>query len=48
VVIPGTRPREFAAGTWHLPAALIIGQRTDSTDAKTSLTDTLREFAVQV
>lgn len=48
VVIPGTRPKEFPAGTWQLPAALIIGQRTESTDSKTSLNETLREFAVQV
>jgi len=48
VVIPGTRPKEFPAGTWQLPAALIIGRRTQSTDSKTSLNDTLREFAVQV
>ncbi|MBY5162350.1 2,3,4,5-tetrahydropyridine-2,6-dicarboxylate N-succinyltransferase [Nitriliruptoria bacterium AS10] len=48
VVIPGTRPKEFPAGTWQLPAALIIGQRTESTDAKTSLNATLRDFAVQV
>jgi len=48
VVIPGTRPKEFPAGTWQLPAALIIGRRTESTNAKTSLNDTLREFAVQV
>ena len=48
VVIPGTRPKEFPAGTYELPAALIIGARTASTNAKTSLNDTLREFAVQV
>lgn len=48
VVIPGTRPKRFPAGTYQLPAALIIGTRTESTNAKTSLNDTLREFAVQV
>ncbi len=48
VVIPGTRPKAFPAGTWQLPCALIIGRRTESTTAKTSLNDTLREFAVQV
>ncbi len=35
VVVPGTRPKEFPAGTYQLPCALIIGQRSDSTDRKT-------------
>jgi len=48
VVIPGTRPKTFPAGTYQLACALIIGQRKESTDRKTSLNDTLREFAVQV
>ena len=37
VVIPGTRPREFPAGTYQLPCALIIGRRSETTDRKTSL-----------
>lgn len=48
VVIPGTRPKEFPAGTYQLQCALIIGQRTESTDTKTSLNDALRTFEVQV
>jgi 2,3,4,5-tetrahydropyridine-2-carboxylate N-succinyltransferase len=48
VVVPGTRPKEFAAGTYQLPAALIIGQRSASTDLKTSLNDALRGFGVDV
>lgn len=48
VVIPGAQPKEFAAGTFHVPCALIIGQRKESTDRKTSLNDVLRTFAVQV
>ena len=32
VVVPGTRPKEFPAGTYHLSCALIIGRRTESTD----------------
>lgn len=48
VVVPGTRPKTFAAGTWHLPCALIIGQRSESTDRKTSLNAALRDFGVQV
>jgi 2,3,4,5-tetrahydropyridine-2-carboxylate N-succinyltransferase len=46
VVIPGSRPKQFPAGTFHLPCALIIGQRSESTDRKTSLNDALRDFAV--
>lgn len=46
VVIPGTMPKEFAAGTYGVPCALIIGQRKESTNQKTSLTDALREFDV--
>ncbi len=48
VVVPGSRPRKFPAGEYHLPCALIIGQRNASTDLKTSLNDALRDFAVAV
>ena len=48
VVIPGTMPKQFPAGEFHVPCALIIGKRKASTDLKTSLNDTLREFAVSV
>jgi 2,3,4,5-tetrahydropyridine-2-carboxylate N-succinyltransferase len=48
VVIPGTRPKAFPAGTYELPCALIIGQRSESTDRKTSLNDALRVFEVPV
>lgn len=48
VVIPGVRPKEFPAGTYNLPCALIIGRRTENTDRKTSLNDVLREFALPV
>ena len=48
VVISGMRPRAFAAGTYHTPCALIIGQRKASTDRKTSLNAALREFALSV
>ncbi len=48
VVVPGTRAKKFPAGTFQLPAALIIGQRTESTDLKTSLNDALRGFGVDV
>ena len=48
VVIPGTVPKEFASGTYHVPCALIIGKRKESTDKKTSLNDALRENQVAV
>ena len=46
VVVPGTRPRRFPAGTYELPCALIIGSRSASTDMKTSLNEALRNFGV--
>lgn len=46
VVIPGMRSKEFPAGTFQVGCALIIGQRKESTDRKTSLNSALREFAV--
>jgi 2,3,4,5-tetrahydropyridine-2-carboxylate N-succinyltransferase len=48
VVVPGTRPKQFPAGSYDLQCALIIGSRTDSTDKKTSLNEALRMFEVQV
>jgi 2,3,4,5-tetrahydropyridine-2-carboxylate N-succinyltransferase len=48
VVIPGSIPKQFAAGTYQVPCALIIGQRSASTDLKTSLNDALREHGVAV
>ena len=48
VVIPGVRQREFPAGVYGGPCALIIGERKQSTDRKTSLNDALREYAVAV
>jgi len=48
VVVPGVRTKKFPAGEYSLPCALIIGQRSESTDKKTSLNDVLREFALPV
>src|SRR5207245_1885215 len=47
VVIPGSIPKEFPAGTYNVPCALIIGKRSKTTDEKTSLNEALREFAVE-
>jgi 2,3,4,5-tetrahydropyridine-2,6-dicarboxylate N-succinyltransferase len=46
VVLPGTRPKEYPAGSYDLPCALIVGTRSASTDLKTSLNDVLREFEI--
>jgi 2,3,4,5-tetrahydropyridine-2-carboxylate N-succinyltransferase len=48
VVIPGTVPKNFPAGEYGVPCALIIGQRKESTDRKTSLNEVLREHHVAV
>jgi 2,3,4,5-tetrahydropyridine-2-carboxylate N-succinyltransferase len=48
VVIPGTRTKRFPAGEFGVPCALILGQRTESTDRKTSLNAALRDFDVPV
>jgi len=48
VVIPGSYNKQFAAGEYHVPCALIIGKRKASTDLKTSLNDALREHNVAV
>ena len=48
VVIPGTLPKTFAAGTYNVPCALIIGQRKESTDKKTSLNEALRTHNLAV
>lgn len=48
VVIPGSYTKEFAAGSYNVPCALIIGKRKESTDKKTSLNDALRDNEVAV
>ena len=46
VVVPGTRPKQFPAGEYLLPCALIIGERSASTDRKTSLNSALRDHGL--
>ena len=48
VVIPGAKPKPFPAGTYNTQCALIIGQRKESTDRKTTLNQALREHKVAV
>lgn len=46
VVIPGSIPKNFNAGTYNVPCAIIIGKRKESTNKKTSLNDALRDYNV--
>lgn len=48
VVIPGSYTKEFPAGKFNVPCALIIGKRKESTNKKTSLNDALRTYDVAV
>lgn len=48
VVIPGSYAKQFPAGEFHVPCAIIIGQRKESTDLKTSLNEALRENNITV
>lgn len=48
VVVPGTRKKTFPSGEYSLTCALIIGERTESTDKKTSLNSALRDYDVSV
>jgi 2,3,4,5-tetrahydropyridine-2,6-dicarboxylate N-succinyltransferase len=46
VVVPGTRAKEFPAGTYQVACALVIGRRGEGTDLKLTLNQTLREFGI--
>lgn len=46
VVIPGTFAKKFTAGEYNVSCALIIGQRKESTDKKTSLNEALRDNSI--
>lgn len=46
VVVPGSYRKQFPAGEYSVTCALIIGQRKESTDKKTSLNDALRDYGV--
>ena len=48
VVIPGSYTKQYPAGEYQVSCALIIGQRKESTDKKTSLNDALRDNSVAV
>jgi 2,3,4,5-tetrahydropyridine-2-carboxylate N-succinyltransferase len=46
VVLPGTLPRQFPGGEFQVSCALVVGQRSASTDRKTSLNQALRDFGI--
>jgi 2,3,4,5-tetrahydropyridine-2-carboxylate N-succinyltransferase len=46
IVVPGTRPKDFPAGTYHLSCALIVGWRSEATDLKVSLNEALRAHGI--
>ena len=48
VVILGAYTKEFPSGKYQVPCALIIGERKESTNLKTSLNNALREYDVAV
>lgn len=48
VVIPGSYKKQFPAGEYNVPCAMIIGKRKESTNKKTSLNEALRENEVAV
>ena len=48
VVIPGSYVKEFDAGKYNVNCALIIGDRREGTDRKTTLNKALRDFEIAV
>jgi 2,3,4,5-tetrahydropyridine-2,6-dicarboxylate N-succinyltransferase len=48
IVVPGSRPRDFPAGSYGLPAGLIIGQRSEATESKVQLNELLRAYGSSV
>ena len=46
MVIPGTYQKQFQAGNYGAPCALIIGKRKSSTNKKTSLNQVLRDYKI--
>ena len=48
VVIPGTYPKQFPAGQYQVPCALLIGQRNERTESKVALNEALRDYRVSI
>ncbi len=46
VVIMGSQEKTFPNGKFSVPCALILGERTESTDKKVSLNETLRKYNI--
>lgn len=48
VAIPGTFPKIFSSGIYQVSCIFIIGKRKESTDKKTSLNETLRQYSINI
>lgn len=48
VVIPGSRPRKFAAGEFEVGCSLIIGYRSERQDDKLKLAAEARDFGIEL
>jgi len=48
VVVPGTMPKDFPAGSVQVACAVVVGERNPGTDLKTSLNQALREYELAV
>lgn len=48
IVIPGTYPKKFSSGVYHVSCVFIIGKRKESTYKKTSLNEALRKYCIAI
>ena len=46
VVIMGSKEKTFPGGKFNIPCAIILGERTENTDKKISLNETLRKYDI--
>ncbi len=48
IVISGNYSKKFSAGTYQIPCALIIGQRNESKNLKSSLKEAIKKFKLGI
>ena len=48
IVIAGNYSKKFPAGTFQVPCALIIGERTESSDLKSSLEEAIKTYKLGI